>query len=285
MRKVRIYDFKRPDKFTKLEIKFLADLLGDFASNLSAQICQNYQMVYEPTIKLEMLDVLSWDNYISSLSKTGFLAYYFDWFDGKVALACEEPRVMNTLYDNTEGKHTGKQSTHLSSAEINKFADAILSNGLFIFDYDLYRRLPGKPERNEDLESRFLTSPKDFFNVKDSNMALYATFSCDSLNSFSLAIDASSLRLYLDAYNGKDKRQNKLLASDFGDVKVHISALLGQADKKLEDLVGLGPGAIIELDKKPGEPVDIMAGTKVIAKGEVVVYDNDTLAVRLIEVL
>lgn len=283
-RKIRIYDFARPDKFTKLEINFLADLLSDFASNLSAQICQNYQMVYEPKISLETLDVLLWDNYISSLPKDGFLSYYLDWFDGKVALACDSPAIMNRLYDNTEGKHTGKKSTSLNSDEINKFADAIFSNALFLFDFDLYRRLPGKPERDEDLESRFLSNPKNFFNTKKTSMALYAGFSIDGLNGFSIAIDSSALRKYLDAYNGKEKKQNKLSASNFGDVKVHILALLGQTDKKLEDLVGLGPGAIIELDKKAGEPVDIVVGNKTIAKGEVVVY-GDTMAVRLLEVV
>lgn len=283
-RKVRIYDFKRPDKFTKLEINFLAELLSDFASNLSAQICQNYQMVYEPKITLEILDVLSWDNYINSLSKDGFLSYYSDWFDGKVALTCDLPAAMNNLYDNTESKHTGKKSISLKSEEINKFADAILSNALFLFDFDLYRKLPGKPERDEDLESRFLSNPKSFFNTREPSMALYAGFSVDGLNSFSMAIDSSALRKYLDAYNGKEKKQNKLSASNFGDVKVHVSALLGQTDKKLEDLVGLGPGAIIELDKKAGEPVDIVVGNKTIAKGEVVVY-GDTMAVRLVEVV
>lgn len=283
-RKIRIYDFARPDKFTKLEINFLADLLSDFASNLSAQICQNYQMVYEPKISLETLDVLLWDNYIASLPKDGFLSYYPDWFDGKVALTCDSPAIINNLYDNTESKHTGKKAVSLKSEEINKFANAILSNALSIFDFDLYHRLPGKPERDEDLESRFLSNPKNFFNTKRNSMALYADFSVDGLNGFSMVIDSSALRRYLDAYNGKEKKQNKLSANNFGDVKVHISALLGQTDKKLEDLVGLGPGAIIELDKKAGEPVDIVVGNKTIAKGEVVVY-GDTMAVRLVEVV
>ena len=241
-------------------------------------------MVYEPKIALETLDVLLWDNYIASLPKDGFLSYYSDWFDGKVALTCDLPATMNNLYDNTESKHTGKKSLSLKSEEINKFADSILSNALSIFDFDLYRRLPGKPEREEDLESRFLSNPRNFFNTKRDSMALYAGFSVDGLNGFSMAIDSSALRKYLDAYNGKEKKQNKLSANNFGDVKVHISALLGQTDKKLEDLVGLGPGAIIELDKEAGDPVDIVVGNKTIAKGEVVVY-GDTMAVRLIEVV
>lgn len=283
-RKVRIYDFKRPDKFTKLEINFLADLLNDFTSSLSAQICQNYQMVYEPKITLETLDVLSWYNYIASLPKDGFLSYYSDWFDGKIALMCDLPTAMNNLYDNTEGKLTGKKAISLKNEEISKFANLILSNALFIFDSYLYHRLPGKPKRDEDLESRFLSNPRSFFNTKETSMALYAGFSVDGLNSFSMAIDSNALRKYLDAYNGKEKKQNKLSANTFGNVKVHISALLGQTDKKLEDLVGLGPGAIIELDKKAGEPVDIVVGNKTIAKGEVVVY-GDTMAVRLLEVV
>lgn len=289
-RRIRIYDFKRPDKFSKLEIRFVSELLSGFASNLAAQICQNYQMIYEPNIVLNSIDALSWDNYIHSLPKDGFLSYYFDWFDGKVALAFEKASTICYLYNNTEGKQNGKSysNTDISlpevKVELNKFADCILSNGLFILDYDLYKKLPGNPEREEDLESRYLSNPSNFFNVSDSDMMIYATFTIDGLDDLSLAIDAKALKNYLNAYNGKEAKSNRLTASSFGDVSVHISALLGQADKKLEDLVGLGPGSIIELDKMAGEPIDIVVGNKLIAKGEVVVY-GEQMAVRIVEVI
>ena len=51
-----------------------------------------------------------------------------------------------------------------------------------LFDFDLYRKLPVKPERDEDLESRFLSNPKNFFNTKKTSMALYADFSIDGAN-------------------------------------------------------------------------------------------------------
>jgi len=289
-RRIRIYDFKRPDKFSKLEIRFVSELLSSFASNFAAQICQNYQMIYEPNIVLSSIDVLSWDSYIHSLPKEGFLSYYFDWFDGKVALAFEKISTVCDLYNNTEGKQNGKPYSHTETsqtevkAELNKFADGILSNGLYILDYDLYKKLPGKPERDEDLESRYLSNPSNFFNVSDSDMMIYATFTIDGLEDLSLAIDARALRNYLNAYNGKEAKSSKLTANSFGNVSVHISALLGQTDKKLEDLVGLGPGSIIELDKVAGEPIDIVAGNKTIAKGEVVVY-GEQMAVRIIEVI
>ena len=59
------------------------------------------------------------------------------------------------------------------------------------------------------------------------------------------------------------------------DVPLEISVELGRTQKKIQDILELNSGSIIELDKMAGEPVDILVNGKIIAKGEVVVIDDN----------
>ena len=52
----------------------------------------------------------------------------------------------------------------------------------------------------------------------------------------------------------------------------------------IEEILHLGPGSVVELDKLAGEPVDVLVNDKMIAKGEVVVLD-DRFGVRITDVL
>lgn len=59
------------------------------------------------------------------------------------------------------------------------------------------------------------------------------------------------------------------------DVSLPISIELGRTSLKIEDILGLGPGSVVELDKLAGEPVDILVNDRLLAKGEVVVIDEN----------
>lgn len=66
------------------------------------------------------------------------------------------------------------------------------------------------------------------------------------------------------------------------DVKMAISIELGRTKMKLQELVKLGCGSIVELDKNAGEPLNIFVNGKLIAYGEVVSV-NGKYGVRIIE--
>ncbi len=68
------------------------------------------------------------------------------------------------------------------------------------------------------------------------------------------------------------------------DLEVDLSAELGRTAMLIRDLMELHPGSIIELRKVVGEPVDLLANGKVIARGEVVVVD-ESFGVRVTEVV
>ncbi|MHB1627317.1 MAG: flagellar motor switch phosphatase FliY [Bacilli bacterium] len=68
------------------------------------------------------------------------------------------------------------------------------------------------------------------------------------------------------------------------DIPLSVTVELGRAKRLIRDILNLAPGAILELDKLAGEPVDILVNNKLIAKGEVVVIDEN-FGVRVTDIL
>ena len=68
------------------------------------------------------------------------------------------------------------------------------------------------------------------------------------------------------------------------DVPLQVTVELGRTRKLIRDILELAPGSVIELDKLAGEAVDILVNGKLIAKGEVVVID-DNFGVRISEIV
>jgi len=68
------------------------------------------------------------------------------------------------------------------------------------------------------------------------------------------------------------------------DVQMQLSVELGRTRKKISEILSFGEGSILELDKLAGEPVDVLVNGKLIAKGEVVVIDEN-FGVRVTEIV
>ncbi len=68
------------------------------------------------------------------------------------------------------------------------------------------------------------------------------------------------------------------------DVNLPISIELGRTRMSISDILGLGAGSVVELNKLAGEPVDVMVNGKIVAKGEVVVIDEN-FGVRITQLM
>ncbi len=68
------------------------------------------------------------------------------------------------------------------------------------------------------------------------------------------------------------------------DIPVQVSAVLGKASMKVSQLLKLGRGAVVELDRKVGEAIDIYVNNQLVARGEIVVVD-DRLGVTMTEIV
>ncbi|MEQ8964450.1 MAG: flagellar motor switch protein FliN [Azospirillaceae bacterium] len=68
------------------------------------------------------------------------------------------------------------------------------------------------------------------------------------------------------------------------DIPVQISAVLGRTSMQVNQLLKLGRGAVVELDRKVGEAIDIYVNNRLVARGEVVVVE-DRLGVTMTEII
>ena len=68
------------------------------------------------------------------------------------------------------------------------------------------------------------------------------------------------------------------------DIPVRVSAVLGEAHMQIHQLLKLGRGAVVELDRKVGEAIDIYVNDRLVARGEVVIV-NDKLGVTMTEIV
>lgn len=68
------------------------------------------------------------------------------------------------------------------------------------------------------------------------------------------------------------------------DVPLQVSVELGKAKKTIKEILELGPGSVIELDRLAGEPVDMIVNGKLVAKCEVVVI-NETFGIRITDII
>ncbi len=68
------------------------------------------------------------------------------------------------------------------------------------------------------------------------------------------------------------------------DIPLQVTVELGRTNRSVKEILGLSSGSIIELDKLAGEPVDILVNNRLIAKGEVVVIDEN-FGVRVTDII
>ena len=86
-----------------------------------------------------------------------------------------------------------------------------------------------------------------------------------------------------EAETGKPAKTAKELEAVY-DIPVQVSAVLGKATMQVSQLLKLGRGAVVELDRKVGEAIDIYVNNRLVARGEVVVVD-ERLGVTMTEIV
>jgi flagellar motor switch protein FliN len=69
-----------------------------------------------------------------------------------------------------------------------------------------------------------------------------------------------------------------------GDVDLHVMVELGRTEMLVEDVLKLSAGSVVELDKLAGDPVDVYVNQRLVARGEVLVL-NDNFCIRISEIV
>lgn len=74
--------------------------------------------------------------------------------------------------------------------------------------------------------------------------------------------------------NAKPSRSDNVNLSTISDIPVEVTAVLGSAKMEVSRLLELSRGSVVRLDRKVGEPIDIMVNNRLIARGEIVIVEN-----------
>ena len=87
-----------------------------------------------------------------------------------------------------------------------------------------------------------------------------------------------------DGKGGGEQPPSDKNLSAIHDVPVQVQAVLGKAAMPVNQLLKLGRGAVVELDRKVGEAIDIYVNDRIIARGELVIVE-DRLGITMTEII
>ena len=100
-------------------------------------------------------------------------------------------------------------------------------------------------------------------------------------------LDGDGAKAMTDVAFVRDEDDASRTAADLEavfDVPVQVSAVLGRARMEVGDLLKLGPGTVLELDRRVGEAIDIYVNNRLVARGEVVLVE-EKLGVTMTEII
>jgi flagellar motor switch protein FliN/FliY len=106
----------------------------------------------------------------------------------------------------------------------------------------------------------------------------------DEFNLDSLIEDGEAGQDLLSIEEAAEPMRNAKDLEAVYDIPVQLSAVLGKASMQVSQLLKLGRGAVVELDRKVGEAIDIYVNNRLVARGEVVVVE-ERLGVTMTEII
>ena len=95
---------------------------------------------------------------------------------------------------------------------------------------------------------------------------------------------AEATPLELERFQEEREAREKSSIDMLMDVSMNVKIELGRTKMNVEDILRLGEGSIVELDKLAGDPVNILVNDRLVARGEVLVL-NDNFCVRVTEII
>lgn len=100
-------------------------------------------------------------------------------------------------------------------------------------------------------------------------------------------LESVDIQKLADEVKAGDDALNKLKVQNLDfilDIPLKVTVELGRTEVIIKDLLQLGQGSVLELDKLAGEPLEILVNGKLVAKGEVVVV-NEKFGIRLTDII
>jgi flagellar motor switch protein FliN/FliY len=193
-------------------------------------------------------------------------------------------------YTTSLGEHCG-ESVSAGSIEVKEFD---FSNpGIPIEGSDMVIFNTSIPESGDstigivipgELSAQFMDKFKKDQDIGGDIGGGLSTSEIDDLSQISSGIDDGSDTYQDSATTGYDVQAPKENINMLLDVEMDVCIELGRADLSIKRILELAPGSIVELDRMAGEPVDLMVNNKVVAKGEVVVVEEN-FGIRIVSLV
>ena len=127
-------------------------------------------------------------------------------------------------------------------------------------------------------------APSDSGGDADTGAPAEAESIGDGFNLDSLIEDGEAGQDLLSIEESAEPMRNAKDLEAVYDIPVQLSAVLGKASMQVSQLLKLGRGAVVELDRKVGEAIDIYVNNRLVARGEVVVVE-ERLGVTMTEII
>ncbi len=223
-------------------------------------------------------------------------------------VAKENQDLTNDKQDKKVRVNSSSKDKNLGKENIDdeeKVAETLVAEGLNGSSEDLEDQMATQmaanglaSDKEDDLEAQMTAAMSEESNVsienEDDLQAKMAAAMGEGLGGDENLFDALSGEDQDSATPVKKVSFQQLVPSDEAvdkvnidrlvDVSLSLSVELGRKNMRIKEILGLGPGKIIELDKLAGEPVDLLVNGKLLAKGEVVVVDEN-FGVRITELI
>lgn len=290
-RRIKIYDFKHPDVFSSFQMEGFGGFMHRFCSILPT--------TFEEQISFKLESICQIPEYeCYEKNKPSFIDQW-KWYSSNnyIELSFDDFVIEQLTGINKQDEFYTKEELSALSAKLGTPFMALLSKALD--DYAKYSEVPKMTHIYTVPTSEFLLSPsyrntdysnsrKKEFQQKNSSMFVSAKIKVISLKQkeacgyIYLNVPAEDLKKYLDInyyhYSHSDKEPY------LDNIEISCDVRLGASKHSISDIMKMDEGTIIELDRLTGEPADFRVNGVTIARGDVIVIDEN-FGIRLTEIL
>lgn len=279
-RRIKIYDFKRPDVFVKDEIRKIANF-GDILSNKVNVALSNKEINVKTHIV--SVDQLKFEEFIRSVPTPTELTT-LEWDKHNVVLEIDPYVSMSLLGILPIGSKVAGTNRDFAEVEIKRWRKDYISKIV---------KAIKTVSQSKVKDVQFLNNPQHLDALDREDMICLITFEVKVEDSTGASTEGL-MNLVLSKEVGKQiangKGDKKKMSKDsidmvsINETSLKVDGVLGSTTRTINEVSKIKKGEIIKLDKIAGEPVDVVINGKIVAKAEVVI-DNENFALRIVDIV
>jgi flagellar motor switch protein FliM len=278
-RRIRLYDFKRPDRVSKDHINTLKIIHEELASKL-ADFFSGY-LKCKVSVKLSSVDQLTYEEFVRSVPTPSCLSIIsFHPLKGS-AIIETDPAIYTMMLDILFGGN----ADYFQRKELTDLEKFVMGK-LMVRSFDAIRESWKKIIEFNPEFIKIETNPQYIELLPLNEMTVLVTYECkvESKNKYVEGminmlypyplIKSIKNKITSQYYNSGVEAMNEPIKSDMDQMLIPVSVVMGEKKLQLKTIREMEVGNILELDKLIDRDMDIYAGNVLIARGEVVVIDE-----------